>query len=86
MTIQNNLLIRIDERQKEMAKDVASIKNKLNCTVVENDDYKDMKEKVYRLWDERNKMVGWMLGAGIAGGGISALLSSAVKTVFALIK
>ena len=81
--IDNKLLIRIDERQKKMSTDICEIKKKLNCTVIENDDYKDMKEKVYKLWDDRNKMLGYMIGAGVAGGGISTILSSAVKTILA---
>ena len=83
METDNKLLIRIDERQKKMSTDICEIKKKLNCTVIENDDYKDMKEKVYRLWDDRNKMLGYMIGAGVAGGGISTILSSAVKTILA---
>ena len=55
--------------------------------MVPNDsEYKELKIKVDSLWDSKNKLVGWMLGAGIAGGGVSALLSGAVKTVLALIK
>ena len=81
--IDNKLLIRIDERQKKMSTDICEIKKKLNCTVIENDDYKDMKEKVYRLWDDRNKMLGYMIGAGVAGGGISTFLAGAVKIILA---
>lgn len=52
--------------------------------MVKNDDeYRELKGKVDSLWDSKNKMVGWMLGAGIAGGGVSALLSSLVKTISA---
>lgn len=36
MTTQNNLLIRIDERQKDMSKDITDIKNRLGSL---GDDY-----------------------------------------------
>lgn len=65
---------------------VIDIKNKMECMVPNDSEYKELKMKVDSLWDSKNKLVGWMLGAGIAGGGVSALLSSAVKTVLALIK
>lgn len=65
---------------------VMEIKNKMECMVPNDSEYKELKMKVDSLWDSKNKLVGWMLGAGIAGGGVSALLGSAVKTVLALIK
>ena len=65
---------------------VIDIKNKMECMVPNDSEYKELKIKVDSLWDSKNKLVGWMLGAGIAGGGVSALLSGAVKTVLALIK
>lgn len=65
---------------------VIDIKNKMECMVPNDSEYKELKMKVDSLWDSKNKLVGWMLGAGIAGGGVSALLSGAVKTVLALIK
>ena len=65
---------------------VIDIKNKMECMVPNDSEYKELKIKVDSLWDSKNKLVGWMLGAGIAGGGVSALLSGAVKSVLALIK
>ena len=65
---------------------VIDIKNKMECMVPNDSEYKELKLKVDSLWDSKNKLVGWMLGAGIAGGGVSALLSGAVKTVLALMK
>jgi hypothetical protein len=89
----NDLLIRIDERQKEMSKDILAIKNKLE-TVVTNEkcierqtnfskDFMDLRNKTNTMWDERNKLLGYMIGAGMAGGGISAFLVGAVKAVMA---
>lgn len=79
----NKLLIRIDERQKEMSKDISDIKENLSCTVRNDKNYEIMCSKVSTLWDDRNKVLGWMLGAGVAGGGITTLLSGFLKTVFA---
>ena len=79
----NKLLIRIDERQQIVLKDIKDIKYKLDCKVEDNPDYHDMKDKVYRMWDDRNKMIGYMIGAGIVGSGITSLLSGAVKTILA---
>jgi hypothetical protein len=42
-----------------------------------------MTDKVDNMWDSKNKMIGWMLGAGIAGGGIASFVSTAVKTIMA---
>jgi len=83
MPTQNNLLIRIDERQKEMARDMSIINNKLDLMVLNNEEYKDLKRKVSTLWDERNKLIGWMLGAGLVGGTTGALFKQLVSTVFA---
>jgi len=83
MPTQNNLLIRIDERQKEMARDMSIINNKLDLMVLNNEEYKDLKRKVSTLWDERNKLIGWMLGAGLVGGTTGALVKQLVSTVFA---
>lgn len=77
----NKLLIRIDERQHIMSDDIKIIKTKLDFKVDDNKDYCDMKDKVYKLWDDRNKMLGYMIGAGVAGGGISTFLAGAVKTI-----
>ena len=89
----NDLLIRIDERQQEMSKDILTIKNKLE-TVVTNEkcierqagfskDFSEMRNKTNTMWDERNKFLGYMIGAGMAGGGISSFLVGAVKAVMA---
>ena len=60
---------------------VVEIKQKLNCMVPNDSDYKELKMKVDSLWDSKNKLVGWMLGAGIAGGGVSAVLSGLIKVI-----
>ena len=82
----NDLLIRIDERVKKTSEDIVDIKSKLDCKVDNNKTYEEMTDKVDDLWDNKNRLVGWMIGAGVAGGGISTVLSGLVKTIFASIK
>jgi len=65
---------------------VVEIKEKLNCMVPNDSDYKELKMKVDSLWDSKNKLVGWMLGAGIAGGGVATILKGLVTQVIAMIK
>ncbi len=60
---------------------VMEIKKKMDCMVPNDSDYKELKMKVDSLWDSKNKLVGWMLGAGIAGGGVSAVLSGLIKVI-----
>lgn len=69
-----------------MKKGIDDIKGILNCTVKEDDDFKSMKAKVNTLWDERNKLIGWMLGAGLVGGVTGSVLKNIVSSVFASIK
>jgi len=93
MTTDNTLLIRIDERQKEMARDIANINKKLEGLVTEdkckerqnnfNKEFLDIRSKTSILWDDRNKVIGYVVGGGMVGGGISALLTGAVKTIMA---
>ena len=64
---------------------VVKIEHKMECMVPNDSDYRELKMKVDNLWDSKNKVVGWMLGAGIAGGGISAMLNGLVKMVSAMI-
>jgi hypothetical protein len=83
MESDNKLLIRIDERQKQVANDIVEIKDSLKCTVKDDDDFKDLKNKVKTLWDERNKVIGWLLACGIVGGTTGALIKNFVASVFA---
>ena len=66
-----------------MSKDISSIKKKLNCVVVDDGEYRELKRKVNTIWDERNKLIGWMLGAGLVGGTTGALVKQLVSNVFA---
>lgn len=69
-----------------MKQGIDDIKDILNCTVKDDDDFKSMKTKVNTLWDERNKLLGWMVGAGLVGGVTGSVLKNLVSTVFANIK
>ena len=82
MVKNNDLLIRIDERQKEMAKDVEDIKLSLNYVVQNDDEYKDIRKKVGIMWEDRMKMIGYMIGSGITGGAIGALLKQTIISAF----
>lgn len=77
------LLARIDERQKQMSDDIKEIKEASNSFVKNDDDFKDFKTKIKTLWDERNKLVGWMIGTGIVGGLTGSIVKNLVTTVFA---
>ena len=66
--------------------DVVEIKQTIKCMVPNDSDYKELKMKVDSLWDSKNKLVGWMLGAGIAGGGVATILKGLVTQVIAMIK
>ena len=59
-----DLLIRIDERQQRVLEDIIAIKNNLERKVNNDDEFKTMKEKVDKLWDFKNKMLGYGAGAG----------------------
>ena len=77
------LLVRIDERVKKMTSDISGIKDCLDRTVENNDEYREMKGKVDRLWDDRNKLIGWMLGAGMVGGATGSIFKGLVGAILA---
>ena len=63
---QKELLIRIDERQKQMSKDIRELKKKICDKVPNDDDYKSMKQRVDELWDWKNKAIGIAAASGAA--------------------
>jgi hypothetical protein len=69
-----------------MKKGIDDIKGSLNCMVKNDDDYKEMENKVDTLWDIKNKLIGYMLGAGISGGVIGSLLKGIATDVIAMLK
>lgn len=71
---------------KYMKEGIDTIKSSLDCMVKNDSDYKELKMKVDSLWDSKNKLVGWMLGAGISGGVIGSLLKGIATDVIAMLK
>lgn len=69
-----------------MKSGIDDIKNSLSCMVKNDDDYKEMEKKVDTLWDIKNKLIGYMLGAGISGGVIGSMLKSIASDVIAMMK
>ena len=62
------LLIRIDERQQQILKDVSAIKKQLSSKVDNDEDYAEVKHRVEGLWDWRNKVLGTTVIIGAAAG------------------
>ena len=77
----HDLLLRIDERQKNILGKVSSLCEQLDKKVDYDADYQEIVRKVENLWDSKNRMIGWMLGAGIAGGTVSTVLKSIVEVL-----
>lgn len=82
----HDLLLRIDERQAGMQSQLNSINKKFETVVQSDDDYKRMVAEHKNLWDSKNKMVGWMIGAGMTGGGIATVVGKLVTDVLAFTK
>jgi hypothetical protein len=82
----HDLIVRIDERQAGMATQLNTVIKKIDCMVPNDNEYQELKIKVDSLWDSKNKMIGWLIGAGIGGGGIGALLTNIATTVIASFK
>ena len=79
----HDLLIRIDERQVSISRKITDLCDILKFKVNNDEEYKEMVRKVDNLWDSKNKMIGWMVGAGASGGLISTLIKNLVEGVFA---
>jgi hypothetical protein len=77
------LLVRIDERQKKMAIDMVEIKKCLKSTVMDDEEFKQMKSRLDTLWDDRNKLIGWMIGTGVIGGAVGSALKQLGTAILA---
>jgi len=82
----HDLLTRIDERQVVVTEKLASIQKSLECKVDKDDEYLELKKRVDNLWDSKNRMIGWMLGAGASGGLVAGILKTLVSDVIAKIQ
>jgi|GEM_PF-6656574 len=84
MTDQNNftnkeLLYRIDERQRSMARDFKDVKTSLEKKVDDDEAYQEQRTKVNTLWDMRNKILGYAAATGLLG---SMVYQFATRFVF----
>ena len=79
----HDLLVRIDERQKNIMSKVILVCKSLNKKVDDDKDYREMARKVDSLWDSKNKMIGWMIGAGATGGTLVTLVKGLAEKVLA---
>jgi plasmid replication initiation protein len=76
---------------KNINNEVGEIKNQLDCVVTDEKcrerqtNFNNYKTKIDTLWDDRNRLLGWIAGisvvAGSAGGGIAYLLNSLSKVM-----
>ena len=82
-TSDHDLIVRIDERQSNMMDKMTALNKKMDTMVPNDSEYQEIKFKVDNMWDSKNKMLGWMVGAGISGGGIGAILTGVIKQVAA---
>ena len=64
-----------------MKEGIDTIKDSLNCMVKDDSEYKELKTKVDNLWDDRNKLIGWLIGSGIIGGSVSVMAQNLIKTI-----
>jgi len=82
----HDLLTRIDERQAGIIDKLREICGSLNKKVDKDDEYLELKKRVDNLWDSKNRMIGWMLGAGASGGLVAGILRALVSDVIAKIQ
>lgn len=64
---QKELLIRIDERQKNILDEIRQIKDNQKDFVIDDEQHKDLIKKVNILWDMRNKIFGYSAAMGAIG-------------------
>jgi len=60
---------------------IDDIKGSLKTMVPNDSEYKELKGKVDNLWDDRNKVIGWLIGSGVIGGSVSVLAQNLVKVI-----
>lgn len=77
------LLIRIDERQKLMVKRMDNFERMINKKA-DTSDLEPYCAKTDKMWDERNRIVGWIVGGGLTGGVVSQVLGTALRAVLAM--
>ena len=87
MVSDHDLLTRIDERQAGILSKINNLCKSISAVdekkVDDDKDYQAMVSKVDSLWDIKNRMIGWMVGSGIAGGTTVTILKDLVEKVLA---
>lgn len=68
---------------KYIKTDINEIKECFNNTVKNDDAHKEIVSHNKTMWDERNRIIGWLFGAGIVGGTTGALIKQFVSGIFA---
>ena len=66
---------------KYMKEGIDTIKSSLDCMVKNDSEYKEVKTKVDQLWDDRNKLIGWLIGSGVIGGSVSVIAQNLIKVI-----
>lgn len=79
----NELLVRIDERQIAIKLDISDIKKCLTDKVTNDDEYKEVCRWAEDWRDTKNKALGYLVGASVGGGVVANLISGIVKAVLA---
>jgi len=82
-TTDHDLLIRIDERQTAIFESLSTMEKKINCAVVNDDDFKLLVSRTNTMWDNQNKFIGLVLGIGGIAGGVAGTIATIVKTALA---
>lgn len=71
---EKELLIRIDERQRQMSELLQDVRHSLLLKVENNEEYHELQKKVDSIWDWKNKITGYAIAAGAAAGLVMTLI------------
>jgi hypothetical protein len=66
----------------DVTRKLEHLENSLNAKV-SVEDFAEYKAKTDKLWDEHNKMIGYVIGGGITGGVVAQGLTKLVTEVMA---
>ena len=62
-------------------KGIDDVNSSLDCMVKNDDEYKEIKTKVDSLWDDRNRLIGWLFGVGFISSGFTLLANNLIKVI-----
>jgi hypothetical protein len=63
--------------------EVGEMKSCMELNVKNDDTYKEIVSHTKTLWDERNRVIGWLLACGVVGGTTGALIKQFISGVLA---